>query len=257
MSSSLFSAETGKGEPLVLLHGFCETHNIWRDFVHPLTEKFRVITLDLPGFGDSPLLPLPFTIDDIGDAVALWLEEKHLGGATVIGHSLGGYVALSLASNHHQLLEGMGLFHSTAYADTEEKKENRNRVIDFVRKNGVPPFLDTFVPGLFFDKKSPCIHEVMPIASKTNLITLISYSEAMRDRLDRTSVLKNSELPKLLIAGVGDTLISVDSAREMAKTAENLSYFELENVAHMGFFEAKEECQRIIVQFADGIGFNN
>lgn len=256
MSPHLYSGEEGEGTTLLLLHGFCETHEIWYDFTGPLVKHFKVITLDLPGFGQSEALPMPFTIDDVGDAVAHWLKERHLGKAVVIGHSLGGYVALSLAQNHSPLVSGLGLFHSTVFADSEEKKESRDKVIAFVLKNGVQPFIDTFVPGLFFDKAHPMIEVVHRIASGTKSQTLISYSRAMRDRQDRTSTWQNDAIPKLMIAGAEDVLVPVNTSLEMAKMAKNLSFFELKNVAHMGLFEAKTECQEIIKGFTYGLQFN-
>ena len=255
--SALFFSEEGSGPPIVFLHGFCETHEIWKDFVKPLSTRFRVILLDLPGFGKSEILMAPFTIDDVGDAVAKWLAENQVLKSILIGHSLGGYVALSVAEHHPHLLEGMGLFHSISFGDTPEKKENRNKVIEFVRKNGVQPFIDTFVPGLFFDKSSPAIPHIHAIASQTKAETLIGYVSAMRDRPDRSSVLVKSKIHKLLMAGSEDTLVPIEASRKMAQMSQNSIFFELKNTAHMGFFEAEMECQVIIRRFAERILFNN
>ncbi len=256
MSTFVYSEEQGNGTPLLFLHGFCETHEIWTDFIEPLTKHFRVISIDLPGFGRSEMLPSPFTIDDIGDAVADWMANQGWSKAIVIGHSLGGYVALSLADNHPERVGGLGLFHSTVFADSEQKKINRNKVIDFVRKNGVRPFIDTFVPGLFFDKSHPASAVVHNIALGTRPDTLIGYSEAMRDRPDRTLMWQNLALPKLLIAGVEDTLVPLEASREMSNLTPHAAYFELNKTAHMGFFEAKSECEEIIKRFTYAVDFN-
>ena len=254
--SLLFFKEKGIGPPLVFIHGFCETHEIWNDFVDCFTTDFRVLTPDLPGFGKSEMLPTPFTIDDVGNSVARWLMDLQISSALIIGHSLGGYVTLSLTALHPELVRGFGLFHSTVFTDSEEKRENRNRIIQFVQKNGVQPYIDTFVPGLFFDKSSPALQTVHDIASQTKLQPLIGYSQAMRDRPDRSVLLKN-EIPKILIAGVEDTLIAIQISREMAKIAQNSSFFEMKDTAHMGFFEAKNECQMVTKRFAHEIFFNN
>ena len=254
--SLLFFKEKGIGPPLVFIHGFCETHEIWNNFVDCFITDFRVLTPDLPGFGKSEMLPTPFTIDDVGNAVARWLMDLQISSALIIGHSLGGYVTLSLTALHPELVRGFGLFHSTVFADSEEKRENRNRIIQFVQKNGVQPYIDTFVPGLFFDKSSPALQTVHDIASQTKLQPLIGYSQAMRDRPDRSVLLKN-EIPKILIAGVEDTLIAIQISREMAKIAQNSSFFEMKDTAHMGFFEAKNECQMVTKRFAHEIFFNN
>src|ERR1043165_584251 len=137
--------DKGNGPPLIFLHGFCETLEIWNDFTPALSEKFRTVAIDLPGFGASPSLGPGFTIDQVGDAVHAWLKKTQLSDFIVIGHSLGGYVALSLAERHGVNVKGICLFHSTVFPDSDEKKENRNKVAKFVREHGVLPYVDTFV----------------------------------------------------------------------------------------------------------------
>lgn len=254
---SLFFREEGSGPPLVFLHGFCETHEIWNDFIKPLSTQFRIITPDLPGFGKSAILPTPFTIDQVGSAVATWLIENQIAKCIIIGHSLGGYVALSIVERCPQLLLGIGLFHSSVFADTEEKKESRSKVIEFVNKHGVQPYIDTFVPGLFFDKSSPAIPGVHVIASQSKIQALVGYLLAMRDRPDRSFVLTKGEIPAFLIVGTEDNLITIETSRKMAKIGQKSNFYELKDVGHMGFFEAKNDCQTIINRFAKKIFFNN
>ena len=254
---TLFYREIGSGPPLVFLHGFCETHEIWNDFISPLAAHFRIITVDLPGFGESEILRSPFTIDEVGDKLVSFLKEKEIQASLVVGHSLGGYVALSLAERYPEILKGFCLFHSTAFADSVEKRENRDKVMEFVKKNGVQPFVDTFVPGLFFDKSNTAIPEVHRIASQTKQATLIGYSKAMRDRPDRSGVLCKNEIPKLVLAGVEDTLVPIQISQEMGQISQNCSYYELRNTAHMGLFEAKMESQMAIKGFAYQLFLNN
>src|ERR1043165_252005 len=143
--SSIFYRKLGKGHPIILIHGFCETHEIWNGFADKLAEKFEVFAIDLPGFGGSPLLPTPFSIQEVAVKVRDWIDQVGLQFPIVIGHSLGGYVALAMAKKSQENIAGIGLFQSTAYADSEERKTNRNRVIAFVKAHGADPFIDTFV----------------------------------------------------------------------------------------------------------------
>ena len=248
--------DKGNGAALVFLHGFCESLEIWNDFIPPLSDKFRVLTIDLPGFGGSHLLDPGFTIDHVADAVNTWVKKTHLSDIVIIGHSLGGYVALSLAERHGSNVKGICLFHSTVFSDSEEKKENRNKVAKFVHEHGVLPYVDTYVPGLFVDKAGVGVTETHRIAAQTNQVTLTGYLSAMRDRPDRSGWWKNSDIRKLVIAGKEDTLVPLAVSREMAGIGRNLEYFELEKTAHMGFFEAKNESQLIITRFADALFFD-
>ncbi|HQQ95966.1 MAG TPA: alpha/beta hydrolase [Cyclobacteriaceae bacterium] len=254
---SLFVHDQGTGPPLVLIHGFCETSEIWDSFIKSLTNHHRVIRPDLPGFGNSAPLSGRITIDQVAEALAGWLKQSGIHQAMVLGHSLGGYVTLALAEQHSHLLRGFGLFHSTCFADTEEKKANRNRIIEFVKRNGVRPFVETFVPGLFHDKYHPAINSVRDIASGTRAETLIQYAEAMRDRPDRSGVLEISTAPKLIIAGREDAAVPVLDSRKMAKLGQKTTYSELERVAHMGFLEAPAECRLITTSFTDRLFESN
>jgi len=253
----LFSREAGSGHTLIFIHGFCDTHEAWWNFVPAFTSSYRVITPDLPGFGNSPGLAHPFTIDDVAARVIEWMDQEKLEKPVVIGHSLGGYVALAMLNRDPARIRALGLFHSTAYADPPERKEVRNKVIAFVNANGVQPYIDTFVPGLFLNKDDAHITEVHERASRTRKEILTGFAQAMRDRPDHSDLLRNNEIPKLLIGGVGDSIIAIDGLREQAKTAKNALFFEVAKAGHMGFFEAKSECQSIVTRFTDTVFSNN
>jgi pimeloyl-ACP methyl ester carboxylesterase len=255
--SPLFFREEGAGTPIVFIHGFCETGEIWNEFVKPLVKDFRVLLPDLPGFGNSQALPDPFTIDDVATAVSSWLQGLRIESAIIVGHSLGGYVALSLAKSSPSLVKGFCLFHSTAFPDSQEKKNNRTKVMRFVKARGALPFIETFVPGLFYDKNDPSIPIVFEIAAKTNVSSIIAYSGAMRERPSRMDLIENTEIPMLIIAGVEDSLMPLKTGREMAKMARNCTFLELPKTGHMGFFEARNECRQATTRFAYSLLSNN
>jgi pimeloyl-ACP methyl ester carboxylesterase len=245
----IFSRKQGKGNPVLLIHGFCETHEIWNDFAKALAESFEVFSIDLPGFGESPLPPTPFSIHEIGGTILTWINQSNIRSPFLVGHSLGGYLALSMAEQAQQKISGLCLFHSTPYPDNDEKKSNRNRVIEFVRKNGVDPFVDTFVPGLFNDKKHPAIPGVYKIARKTSQETLLAYSSAMRDRPSSIEFLRKIEKPVLTLAGQKDSIVMAETALEYGRLAKRSAVHILENTGHMGMLERPEEATRILSDF--------
>lgn len=248
--SSIYFHEEGSGPPLVFLHGFCDSHELWNEFIRPFTVSYRVLTPDLPGFGKSPALTTPFTLDQVGDAMAAWLLEQGVERPLVIGHSLGGYVAMSLLARHSALLAGICLFHSTPNPDSTERKSVRDKVIQFVKEKGVAPFVDTFVPGLFLDKKNPEIEATRRRALSTPMASLLGYAEAMRDRPDRLETFFRTPLPALLIGGANDSIIPIGDLNAIAQNSPKSEFHRLDGVAHMGIFEARNQCQAIILQFA-------
>src|SRR5436190_1037643 len=122
--------EYGSGFPIILIHGFPMSKEIWNEFVTPLSVNFKIYTIDLPGFGQSQK-PTSFSMQSVGSDVLKWMKDQNIPPCIVIGHSLGGYVTLSMVSQAPERFAGFGLFHSTGLADTVEKKESRNKVIEF------------------------------------------------------------------------------------------------------------------------------
>jgi pimeloyl-ACP methyl ester carboxylesterase len=167
----------------------------------------------------------------------------------VVGHSLGGYVALSIANQAQEKISGLCLFHSTPYPDSDERKSNRNKVIDFVRKYGVDPFVDTFVPGLFYNKDHPAMPGVFAMARKTQIETLLAYTSAMRDRPSSAEDLKKTKKPVLTIAGENDSLISLESALEFGSFAPHRAIHILKSAGHMGMLEEPEKASGILSDF--------
>ena len=249
----IYHEVTGDGPPLILIHGFCETQAIWKPLKNKLALTNKVYTIDLPGFGKSPLPARPFSISDVADLGNDWLAQQQFDEVFIIGHSLGGYVTLALAEHHPERLKAFGLLHSTALADDDEKKDSRNKTVEFVKKRGVQVFAESFVSQLFYLKNRQRlekeIDEVTQIAASTSQETLISYMEAMRDRPDRTHVLHQFDNPILFIAGDQDTSVPIEKSRAQFGFIANPTIEVLAEVGHMGMYEATQETFKIISRF--------
>lgn len=253
MSQNIFFTDEGKGYPILFIHGFCETQEMWDNFKKSFLDSYRVITIDLPGFGKSQLAQDDFSIADIAESVIGFLESKDIDNLFIVGHSLGGYVMLEMAKLNPDLISGFCMFHSNALADDEEKKDSRNKTIAFVEKRGVKVFAESFVPSLFFQKNRKQLTEVVnkavEIAAETPLETLVAYTKAMRDRSDRTDVLSNFEYPILIIAGDKDTSVPLEKIEPQFLLPKRVIVKVLKNTGHMGMFEREEETVEEILNF--------
>ena len=247
--NSVFSQEKGSGKPLLLIHGFPFHQGLWDGYSERFTDRFRVITVDLPGFGKSPLLKNPFSIDHIAETLLGFLREKNLNDVVLIGHSLGGYVALSMVKKDPTCFAGLVLFHSTAYSDSAEKKESRMKVVDFVTKNGPVPFTTGFIPPLFASPNHPAIENVRKIAGEASAEAVIAYSLAMKDRDEHLKTLESFENPTLFLAGKNDPGIPPESIVKQAAHCQKPQIQILDDVAHMGMFEKPEATATEIKDF--------
>jgi pimeloyl-ACP methyl ester carboxylesterase len=243
--------EKGQGHPLLLLHGFCESGEMWRYLADSLSTQYRVICPDLPGFGDSALTQPIQSLEQVAEQLEGWMQAEQIQNPIVLGHSLGGYVALALLERMGERILAIGLLHSTAYADDLEKKEMRNRVLIFLNKHGAAKFVSSFVPQLFPEHRRIELAEAMEQAiedgQRSSLEGLLAYTIAMRDREDRMEVLQQFAGPKLLLAGTLDGSVKIESSR--AQQGAYTHYIELEGVGHLGMVEEKEKSLAVVQNF--------
>lgn len=249
--------ERGSGEALVLLHGFGEDHRIWEQLAPALTA-YRVILPDLPGTGSSPF-DERLSIESMAEAVKELLDAIGIDRCVIIGHSMGGYVALAFAEQWGDRLNGLGLFHSTAYADTDAKKETRQKGIAFIRQHGPLAFLKTTIPNLFaplevHDRKA-MIEELIRRSDNFSGEALVLYYEAMMKRKDRTDVLRKLACPVLFILGVHDAAIPFQDGLEQTYLP-SLSYIHvLRASGHAGMLEEAEKVEKIIKQYLQDLPY--
>jgi pimeloyl-ACP methyl ester carboxylesterase len=250
---NLFSRQRGDGRVLLFIHGFPMHQAVWDDFAQRFTDSHKVITIDLPGFGESPILSDSFSIDQVAEQVIHFILEMKISNVALIGHSLGGYVGLSMISKRPDLFSGFVLFHSTAFADSDEKKQSRDKAVDFIEKNGVLAFTSNFIAPLFADPSSKSIQKVKEISSHSTKDAVIGYTKAMRNRPDQIKTLKSFKKPTLFLAGEKDQGIPVESIHKQATNCQYPEIHILQDVGHMGMFEKPEEAASKIKHFLNKI----
>jgi pimeloyl-ACP methyl ester carboxylesterase len=234
----------GRGKCLVLLHGFLESLKIWDDFTNQLSKEFKVLTIDLPGHGASEALAEVHSMELMADMVKAVLEHLKIQECVMIGHSMGGYVTSAFASKYPEYLRGMGLFHSSVYADTPEARQNRDRMIELV-KNDRQGFIRNFIPDLFApSNRQIYIHEIKTLQDSASTITkssIIAALTGMKERKDHQRTLSVIDVPVLFILGKDDTRIPLGRVIEMVALPKHSEVLILGNVGHMGYIEAKTE----------------
>lgn len=234
---------------VVLLHGFGESSKIWDSFITLLPTDYQYFT------PDYSKITFCQTVEEYADWLHLEIEEKNLSQFTLIGHSMGGYIALAYAEKHEDLLTGLGLFHSTSYADTEEKKATRLKTISFIQKHGSAEFLEDFLPNMFSDEFKKRETELVKLISERNSTlpaeALIATTAAMRQRPDRQHILKTLGKPILMIIGKKDKFIPYEQALEQITLLQNPIVYINNSIAHAGMLEAPEACAAVVKSMLD------
>lgn len=252
-------SQGGGGETVLLLHGFLEERSMWKGLTNVLRQHYQVITVDLLGQGESESIGYVHSMADQAEAVYAVLQQEGIDNCLVVGHSMGGYIALELARLQPELISGLVLFHSTAYEDSPARKKDRERMIALVKRNkGV--LIRSVIPSLFSDKtRKGLTAEIEALVNTANGFSvqgIVANVRGMMERSNREDVLKSASFEKLLIHGEFDTVISEEDITAQAQLNNNIELAVVENVGHMGHLEAPEKCQSLIIEFCNRIWKN-
>ena len=238
----------GKGTPLVLLHGFPLDHHLWDEVAPLLEDTFDVIIPDLRGFGASTAVDSPSSMDDYAWDIASLLDYLNIQKAAIVGHSMGGYVALAFARLYPERVRGLGLVSSQVLADTPERKEGRYKSAADVSANGIVSVVEAMTPKFTNDEKlqsyARASMERQPPAAYTSAL------KAMAERADSTSLLSSFHFPVVVIHGDADSLIPIDRAREIKAALPQAHLVEISGAGHMPMMEAKEKTAEALKQLA-------
>jgi pimeloyl-ACP methyl ester carboxylesterase len=248
--------DEGKGNTIVLLHGFLESLEIWKDLSEKLIQEYRVIRIDLPGHGQSSCVAPVHTMPLMAEEVHILLEILGVEKCLLIGHSMGGYVSLAFARRFEKMLKGLILFHSHPMADDEETKKNRDRLIKIVQKDH-QGFIKDFIPDLFaLESRERCKEEIKKqteLSLKTSKEGIIAALEGMKVREDSLDLINNIKIPTLIIAGEHDTRVPLEKILREVHNDRSVIISIMEEIAHMGHIESPEESHTLIKHFASSI----
>jgi len=249
--------DTGKGRCMVLLHGYLESGDIWNGFAERFEDRYRVIVPDLPGHGKSETRGKVHTMEDLAGAVKAILDHEETGKIFLVGHSMGGYVTMAFVELFPEMVAGYSLFHSTCFADTEEKKKNRKREISLVLCGKKGQIINVNIPKGFANEHAEKLHLHVERAKKIALANpdegIVAMLNGMMGRSDRTHVLQDPSLPKLLIGGMKDNYIPVEVFEKLSRLAPEAVLLRLEESGHMGFVEEPGKAAEAIASMMEKI----
>lgn len=233
----------GKAETLVLLHGFLQSLDVWSSIMLSYMRTMHVVTIDLPGHGHSATYSDVHTMDFMADAVKAVLDIIGVEKCTMVGHSLGGYVALAFADSYGYMLNGLGLLHSHALADDEQKQRQRDELCRQVHTNRAG-FIVDFITNLFDESKRTLlaseIRELRDQCLETREEGILAAQRGMKARPSRVKTLARATCPVLFVYGKNDRRIPIELGLSQAMLPQRSEVLLLDNVAHMSFIEEKK-----------------
>lgn len=247
-NSSIYYEVHGSGDPVVLLHGFLESSAIWDNFLPEFSKHGQVITVDLPGHGKSDCIEEVHTMELMADVVHAVLVETGIKKADFIGHSMGGYISLAFLEVRPEMVSSLMLLNSTPVADSDEKKEIRDRSSELVKKNK-KAYISMAVSNLLTPESNELykkeVEAIKETAYKFPVEGIIAALQGMKIRTDRSAVLKIFSGAKYIVAGKEDPLVNTQEIRKIA--IETDCFFISLPGGHLSYLENNREFRKLCI----------
>ncbi len=237
----------GRGEPLVLIHGFPLDHTTWNEVTSLLENDFGLIIPDLRGMGQSDAVDNTYTVANLASDIAELLDDLKVQKAIIAGHSMGGYVALAFARVYPNRVHGLGMISSQVLADPPERKEGRYKTAAEVAEKGIGVVVDSMTTKLSADARIQSF--VRELIQRQKPAGIIGSLKAMAERDNSNDLLKTFKFPVVVVHGDADALIPVERGREMKATLPQAHYVELPKSGHMPMMENPQAVAEALRSF--------
>jgi 3-oxoadipate enol-lactonase len=246
--------DTGRGPPVLFIHGYPLGRRMWRPQLEALLGNMRMVCPDLRGHGDSEAGQTPFTIDLHADDCVDLLDALEIDEPVVVcGISMGGYVALALQRMYPERVAGLVLVSTRAGADSAEGKAKRDQAMAQARDHGVSAIVDSMLPKMFapqnVKRKEAVIKTLDQVMRKTSLEGVLGDLVAMRDRPDATPTLSAIEVPTLVIHGRDDQLIPFSEGEALAGGIRGAQLVALDDTGHLPNLEQPQAFNTAVRDF--------
>jgi pimeloyl-ACP methyl ester carboxylesterase len=250
-------SDSGSGTPIVLVHGYLESSEVWNGFAEKLSSDFRVISIDLPGHGLSDVYGEVHGMEFMATAIKELIDYLEIKKVFLTGHSLGGYVALAFLELFPDQLTGYCLFHSQPFSDPPAVIDKRKREIEIVKtgkKNLVyPDNVIRMFASSNLEKFAGALQRSKDIASHLPGDGIIAVLNGMMLRPSRLSFMEDGDIPCLWILGSMDSYIPCELIQTKVKLPSNARVVVLTNSGHMGFIEEEKRSLEVIMEFVNSV----
>ena len=229
---------------ILFLHGYLETMYIWENFTDMISDGCKVISIDLPGHGLSGSHPQENSLEFSAVTIGQLMDKLALEKFSIVGHSMGGYVAAECAAKFPSRVESLILMHSLPFADTRQKKEERLHEIEIIAAGKLSEVVNKAVDKSYAPENliicKEKIAETKIIAETHDPLGIIATLRGMINRPDNSSVIKNLQIPLLMFFGTKDNYITGEKALAAQSINKNTTAIYLENSGHNGFIEEQQ-----------------
>lgn len=236
---------------VVFLHGYLQAEIVWHPFIDILPKEQGIISIDLPGHGETSCFGnnyLNLFCEAINEILIYHKIEKR----NLVGHSMGGYMALNYLREFNHKVHSLTLLHSTPLPDTAKRTRNRQREIEIIERGKIHLLLETPFDHLFApqnrERLATYAHQYSELAQKVTPTAMVESVTTMANKGDFIADCKTAKQPIQLIAGTYDEMLLLSRVTECQQLISNIDYHILENSGHTGFMEEPKKTASLLMR---------
>jgi 3-oxoadipate enol-lactonase len=246
--------EAGRGEPVVLLHGFPFNRSMWREQAEALRESFRVVTPDLRGHGETAVAAGEVaTMEEMAADVAALLDRLGVGRAVVGGLSMGGYVTLAFCRLFPERVRALVLADTRPQGDTEEGRRAREQTAQRALREGMAALADSMLPKLFapptYAERPDVVARVREMIMRMKPEGAAAALRGMAVRRDQTDWLPEISAPALVVVGGEDAITPPADSETLRAKIPGARLEVIEGAGHVSNVERPAEFIRALTDF--------
>ncbi len=243
--------------PILFLHGFPFSHEMWQHQLDEVSKKYRAIAYDIKGHGLSDVGDGQYTIDGHVDDLFAFMDHLRLERPVIVGLSMGGYITLRALERNQERFAAAVLCDTKSEADTPEGKLRRFAGMVEVKKTGSQQFADTFAKTVFtpesLTSKPEAVATICRIISRTPPLSIAGTLLALAARTDTSSVLSHLRMPVLILVGAADQVTPPSVSQAMHDRIRGSELQVIPGAAHMSNLENPEAFDRALLSFLDRV----
>ena len=255
--ANIFYEVLGSGRPVVLLHPFPATHELWKPAAQALVSHYRLILPDLRGHGDSGIGEGAATMAKHAADIARVLDHEEVKRAPLVGVSIGGYVLFEFWRKYRDRVEALVLCNTKAQADNPEARAVRMQAAADVMERGTEPFFESMIPKLMGETtrstRPDLVEGALRMMRKMSTEDVAMVQRGMAERPDSVETLTTIDVPTLIVTGDEDTFTGVAEAELMRRNIQGSQMKVIAKAGHYSPWERSEEMGKLLRQFLDAV----
>jgi 3-oxoadipate enol-lactonase len=250
--------DQGNGTPLVFIHAFPLSKAMWQPQVDALKDRYRVITIDLGGHGESDIVLCHDSLDDYAKDVIRLLDHLGIAQVVFVGLSMGGYTLFSIYRHYANRVMAMVLADTRAQADSEEGKAGRQSMAQVAFSDGAPAIAELILPKLLapstIEHRPEIVEQVRQMILHTSTAGIVVDLVAMAARPDSTALLPTITCPTLVIVGEDDQATPVTESQFIADRISGSTLVTIAGAGHLSNLEQPDAFTHALMTFLKNIG---